>query len=558
MISWIQRTFQHHFRIIFGILLAVIIISFVATIGAGTGIGRPDRTVVDRDFFGYNLASQADVGRIEHDAALSLELHGVGQNVDQEQLQKYAEVRIAALHLADELHLPAASSTEVQSYIRTLGAFAGADGQFDVKQYDTFRNNPRFDPADVLHVLGDDVRVAKVQTLVAGPGYVLPSDVAQMLQQSDTSWTIGTAVIDYASYQPAVNPTPADLAKFYQDNQFRYQIPARIVATYVDFPADRYAGGVTVTDAEVRALYDANPARFPKPASAPAALAAKMPAPVIKADPAADFAAVRPQVEAALKQERARARAARDASDLAYALYQNKVASGPALDTFLAARQLTPKPLAPFAQDAAPPELGNSPDVADAVSKLSADRYFSEAVVTPTGAAIILWQSAQPPRQPLLAEVQAKVRADYIENQKRADFAALGREVRTELAADLKSGLAFDKAAAAVAATNRIKIDARLLPAFTLRNRPKELNETAAGALEHLDQGQVSEMVATADQGVLVYALAKKSPDLNPANPQFAAMRARLAGYMAQASAGEYLESVVAQELKRTEPVAAK
>jgi peptidyl-prolyl cis-trans isomerase D len=556
MISWIQRSFQQHFRIIFGTLLAVTIVSFVATIGAGTGIGRPDRTVVERDFFGYNLASQADVGRMEQDAALSLELHGVGQNLERDQLQKYAEVRVAALHLADDLHLPTSSPTEVQNSIRTLGAFTGANGQFDVTLYDGFRNNPRFDPADVLRVLGDDVRVGKVQALIGGPGYVLPNDVAQMLQQSDTAWTIGTAVIDYASFKPSITPAAADLAKFYQDNQFRYQIPARIVATYVDFPAARYTGSIAVTDAEVRALYDANPARFPKPV-APAALAAKAPT-VSKADPAADFAAVRPQVEAALKLDRARSRAAHDASDLAYALYQSKATNGPALAAFLAARQVTEKPLAPFAADTGPAELGNGPDVADAVSKLSADQFFSEAVTTPNGAAIMLWKSVQPPRQPLLPEVQAKVLADYVESQKRERFAQLGREVRSELAVDLKSGLPFERAAAAVAATHRIKIDAKLLAPFTLRDRPKDLNETAAGALEHLDQGQISEMVATGDQGVLVYAQVKKSPELNPANPRFVEMRARLASYMAQASAGEYLDQMVAQEIKRTEPVAAK
>jgi len=33
MISWIQRSFQHHFRMVFGVLLAVTIISFIFTIG---------------------------------------------------------------------------------------------------------------------------------------------------------------------------------------------------------------------------------------------------------------------------------------------------------------------------------------------------------------------------------------------------------------------------------------------------------------------------------------------------------------------------------------------
>src|SRR5687768_8865816 len=54
MISWIQRYFQHHFKVIFAVLLGLIIISFVFTIGAAPGIGQAERQVVDRYFFGYN------------------------------------------------------------------------------------------------------------------------------------------------------------------------------------------------------------------------------------------------------------------------------------------------------------------------------------------------------------------------------------------------------------------------------------------------------------------------------------------------------------------------
>jgi len=50
MISWIQRYFQHHFKTIFAVLLAVTIISFIFTIGASPGIGRGDRRVIDRQF----------------------------------------------------------------------------------------------------------------------------------------------------------------------------------------------------------------------------------------------------------------------------------------------------------------------------------------------------------------------------------------------------------------------------------------------------------------------------------------------------------------------------
>ena len=67
MISWIQRTFQQHFRAVFGVLLAVIIISFIMTINTSSGLGGGDRRMAEQDFFGHNLASGADVQQMISD-----------------------------------------------------------------------------------------------------------------------------------------------------------------------------------------------------------------------------------------------------------------------------------------------------------------------------------------------------------------------------------------------------------------------------------------------------------------------------------------------------------
>jgi peptidyl-prolyl cis-trans isomerase D len=191
----------------------------------------------------------------------------------------------------------------------------------------------------------------------------------------------------------------------------------------------------------------------------------------VKADPAADFAAVRPQVESALKLDKARNQAARNASDFAFSLYQNKVASS-ALAGYLVSRHLTEKTLAPFTADAVPAELGNSPDIAQAAFELNAEKFYSEALNTPAGAAVLLWKANQPPRQPQLAEVKDKVKADLIEDQRQKAFADLGHKLKAQLAAGLKSGQNFEKAAAAAAGANGVKITAKTLPPFKLRPRP--------------------------------------------------------------------------------------
>src|SRR4051794_20127373 len=118
MISWIQRYFQHHFRTIFALLLAVVIISFIFTIGAAPGIGRAERRRIERHFFDYNLSLQSDQQRLMGDASLSANLRvGAFGNLDNEQIQNYAFQRAATLHLADEWHIPPATPAEVEAQV---------------------------------------------------------------------------------------------------------------------------------------------------------------------------------------------------------------------------------------------------------------------------------------------------------------------------------------------------------------------------------------------------------------------------------------------------------
>lgn len=571
MISWIQRTFQHHFKFIFGIILAATIISFVVTIGAQGGVGRADRRVLTRDFFGHNLGSPtaptADYQRIVDNARLSAELQVGSGGIDEEQLSSYALQRIAGLHFADELHLPAATPTEMEGFIRNLRIFAGDNGQFDATKYANFRANlgrAGISEDTVAQVLAEDIRIDRVQHLLDGPGYVLPGDVKDQLLHLDTSWTVGLATVDYASYHPAIQPTDDELAKFFAENALRYQIPAHLVAAYVDFPSAPHLGDVKVTAAEVRAYYDADPSRFPsktKPA-APAAPAPagdpKAPAITPPESPDAAFASVRPDVEEALKQERARRAAVKAASDFAYDLYQNKVAAGPAFEAFVASRHLALKPLAPFAQDAGPAELGAATDIGSAAFKLNAEHFYSEALPTPGGAAVIIWKDLLPVRKPALAEVRVKVAADYYEEQRRQRFVALGQALKTQLQTHLKAGDDFTKAAAAAADSLAVKVDTKVLPAFTLVKPPTDLDESIAATLEHLEKGTVSDMVATGDKGYLVYAIDRKEPDLKASAARVAEIRGQLAAYSARSGSSAFLIEMVQNELKRTEAAVEK
>jgi peptidyl-prolyl cis-trans isomerase D len=546
MISWIQRTFQHHFRIIFAIVLAVTVLSFVFTIGSTPGIGRAEHRAVTQNFFGHNLASQGEKELIGEDARISATLKYAGE-VSADQMQFYAFHRLAALHLADEMHIPDTTPTELKEFIQSLRMFRGPDGRFDVSRYDAFRSSltsrSQVTQADIVRIISEDVRVNKVEIYLGGPGYVMPRDIVEVIVRGDTTWSITTASVDYADFEPGMKLSDAEIAKFFADNSFRYTIAPRVSADCVEFPAEAYASKTSATDAEVRDFYYANPSRFPKPGAGKA--------PSVKADPAADFAAVQPQVRAALLLEKARRASVKAASDFAYALYDGKVARGPSLDSYLSSQKLRVSSLAPFTLEAGPAELGGSREVAKAAFELSSSRFYSEGIPTPDGAVVLIWKESLPSREPLLAEVRDKVTADALDSAKRKRFIDFGQTLKAAVDRRLKAGEPFEKAAAEAAAP--VKLEFKTYPPFTLRTMPQGLDPTVFDALEHLDKGAVSPMQPTAEKGVFVYAVDKKLPAVDPSNPRFMQVWSQLAMTFSQTDSTGILTDVVDREVKRME-----
>jgi peptidyl-prolyl cis-trans isomerase D len=550
MISWIQRYFQHHFRIVFGLVLLATIISFIiAFSGSNVGRGTGQRAALTREFFGYNLSSQDDQARLFGDANLSATLQTGYSSLDNADLQNYALQRAAALTLADQFHLPATTNQEITDFIKGLRAFAGEDGQFDAKRYETFRDslktNPRLTEAVVRRVLADDVRAEKVKQVISGPGYVLPADVKAQIVRADALWTLGVATADYASYNPSIPTSDLALAKFFEENSFRYTVPPRVSVSAAFVPYVVHLLSVKVTEAEIRDYYSANPGRWPNPEAKPG----------VKADPAADYAVVHAAVEKALKLDRAKRVATKVASDLSFALYEGKIAPGsPAFDALLAAQHLTLTPLAPFTREDGPAEFGGSPEIAAEAFKLGTNRSYSDALAAPNGAVVLFWKETLAPRQPSLTEVRAKVAADYAENEKRKRFVETGRVLRSQIETRLKAGDTFEAAVAAAGSATSTKLTAKILPPFSLRTPPKEADSSVLGTLDRLDKGQVSDMSIVKDQGVLVYAVDRKLPDLSETGPAYTAMRAQLAAVNARIGTSSYLATMVAQELKKSEP----
>lgn len=554
MISWIQNSFQKHFRILFFVLLAVVIVAFVFTIGAAPGIGQAGDRIRAREFFDANLGNTDDQERIFGDASLSVFLQAGYPALPEEQLQTYALQRYAGLHLANQLNLPVPSPEQLGTFIRDLGAFAGQEGTFDPAAYARFRDslatNPEISEGDVSRVIADDFRYRALTRLLGGPGHVLDADVRRQIAQADSTWSINVATLDYAAYAPTIEPLDAILQIYFEGNSFRYEIAPQVAVRYLNFPATDYDDQINLTEAEVRAFYNANPTRFPQPAASDAP---QLNFATSETDAEADYAAVRPQVEATLRFDRARRLAARAASDLTVVLFDSQL-SRDAIPGWVAARNLELRSAPPFPRNAVPGIFGDSPQIGGEAFRLGPDRAFSDALQTPTGAVILFWEETLPARIPNLAEVRDRVLADYVAAEKRTRFLAVGRELTASLNNRISAGTAFADAITAVSEVAGLAAATAAHGPFTRISPPEDLAPTALGVLDRLSAGQVSEVLLSGDTAYLVHVVAQQVPDLSTDSPRFVEIRDRMATFTSSQSANATLNALVEAELAKSAP----
>jgi len=548
MISWIQKYFQKHFRLVFGMILIAMAVPLVVIYSQSSGLGRASSRQREQMFFGNNLGNEAVMSRAIADAAHSNQLRGNYQS-DSGQIQQYALIRLAGLALADQLHLPAPTSAEISAYIAALPVFKDEQGNFDQKRYSDFAtaraSTPAFTVTDANRVFRDDARLAMLGQLLGGPGYVLPADIRDVLNHADAKWTLAVASTDYASFDAGVTVTDEALKKYYDENQGRYEVGARLRLSEVLFHPEEYLAGTSApTEEQVHAYYEANVSRFPAPVDAAAKPELKLDA--AKATPE-NYAKVRPQVELALRMEAATRAAMKAATDFTVALYESKApANSPELTAFLAGQHRTPVAVAPFVPDNPPPGLEWIAGYADSIDRLNQERYFSDPLSSPGGVVVFLWAETLPAYKPALAEVHDKVAADYKEAEKRKRFVAYGQALRARLEAAVKAGTPFEKAAAAE------KLEVKSYASFPAMEPPKDLPAPAVQTLPSLDTGKISEMVSGNDKGYLVYAVQKALPDGTAANPRYAELKTMLSRYVTRTSEATILNSLVTAELQKT------
>lgn len=546
MISWIQHHLIRHGRWIFLSLLTLIIVAFVFTIGNTPGC-TTDRSGYEPNlFYGIDLNSPREREAVIEKVQLSAFLDGQQIRSDQE-FQSMLSGRIARLHLADEIGVPAPDQPTLAEYIQTKNAFRGPDGQFSVDEYtrfvDQIESNPRTPQGLVLEVLMENYRIEQIGTAFSGPGYLLPSEVLAQAQSNRTEYTLETAQLSYADFSPEIDASEEALQADYEANQLSYEIPERIRASYVRFEEADYADQTTeFGDSELREHFIANRAGFV--ADFEAAKAESNEANEEEAEtPSVTFEDVRDAVVESYRAEGARRLANEAAQNFAFKLYRDEIKrDSAAFNTLLDQSGLSLTEIEPYTLEGAR-QRALPAKLLEAAFALGGNRYYTDAFEVDGGFGVLIYEGRLAPEIPEFAAVESEVRANYLAEEKRRLFNEKGESLQAEIESKVAEGASFAEVA------ESLRLSVQSFEPFTLREAPPELNRSALQRAQRMQAGEISPMITAGQSGIFVNLIDKVVPEIPEDDADLAQAEAFLARFSAFSSSNAYLNELVVRGL---------
>jgi peptidyl-prolyl cis-trans isomerase D len=542
MISWIQHHLIRHGRWIFLSLLALIIVAFVFTIGATPGCTTDRSGYKENLFYGIDLNSPRESEVIIEKIQLSAFLDGQQIRSD-EQFQNQLTSRIALLQLADKIGVPSPSQETLADYITTKAAFRGDDGEFSADSYakfvDSMESNPLSSQGLVIVVLEEDYRINQIDSVLSGPGYLLPSEAIAQTQRNATELNLVTAELKYADFMPEIAVEETTLREYYDANALRYEIPERIKASYVFFDLKGYVEKVSEpSEAELREHFiskqDVFVADYESTKSDTGA-EAEMPKEADKVT----FSDVREAVTQSYLTEQETRMANEAAQGFAYTLYRDEIKrDSDAFKALLNESKLSLTEIEPYTLAGAS-QRALSSEFLESAFKLGGNRYYSDAYAVDGGFAVLLYQGRIAPEIPEFEAVQSEVIKDYKTDEKRRLFNEKGESLQAELKTKIVEGIDFVEAAEALG------LGTASFETFSVQEAPRELNRSALQLAQGMQAGDVSPMLTSDGTGILVYLANKNIPEIASDNEELKQAEDFLARYAAYTSGSSFANELV-------------
>lgn len=252
-----------------GVFLGILSLAFVSW-GVGDILqGHTDTSVVK---VGDTPVPQ-DVFKRDYDNTLKNLSYQSGKTITPEEaraqhigqdLLKQTILETALDNVSDKLKLTA-SDAVVTARIRAMQQFAGLNGVFDRRTFDTIISRYGYTEAGFIHMMRKDLTQAQLtQTIASGMG--IPAGYAKVL----LAYAGELRAVDFVTVSPSLIttvPTPSDavLEAYVKAHAKTYSTPAYRDVSFARLAAEDISGGLKVTDKQLQNLYDARKSDYVVP-----------------------------------------------------------------------------------------------------------------------------------------------------------------------------------------------------------------------------------------------------------------------------------------------------
>lgn len=511
MISLLQRLLSKHYKWMFAVLLVIIIIPFVFTVGSSPGIvkGNPDSEPMP--FYGYDLHSEADVQELGMATNLSFLLF-TGQDIqDPMMLEQMSLARAAVLGLADSLHLPAPSESQLKKFIEQRPVFLDDEGQFNPETYENFLSyvdaNPVMTENFVRQTIAQDYRIETLRTLMHANTFVLPFEAVILQELEQTHFTAELARLEMSDLDFSAEISADELRSFYNDHQNAYALPEQYAAEAITFSASSFLSQIPEpSDAQLKPLYDAYVKH--------------------KGDEAKAFDAMRQSLAKTYKLRQALRIAEQTANNFLLAVYNDRIQiDSDAWSEILVANKAQASALPPISmQDVLNKktqfgDVSLSTELLVQLPSLTAEHFYSEPVTSKEAVQVLVLREKLPARIPPLADVESRVQADCLKAKQKTFFDHKAQKLDALISAEVAKGTPFDD----VARKHGLAVERY---EFNLTEVPVSLR--LFGDLPNMKPGQIAFQKTGADSAALLYLESRKTPTLSSSNPAVEETRQQL------------------------------
>jgi len=250
------------------VIIGILVLAFALWGVADIFRGGPDNVVAD--------VGGTSITDTEFDLQLKTELRQISAQTRTELTMEQAKAigldktvldtvisRTALDEQAKKLGLIASQQT-VETQIKTADAFRGADGAFDFARFAQALRDSNMTEQMFVAATGKDI--ARAQLLDAlTDGVAAPPGLARLLYDFVSEERVAEYLIvtpEEAGQVP--EPTQAELEAFHKAHGTQFSSPEYRALDYVQIAPDQVSGEIQVSDADLKAEFDANKATYEK------------------------------------------------------------------------------------------------------------------------------------------------------------------------------------------------------------------------------------------------------------------------------------------------------